>query len=73
MSETKVERKQLPPLQIGVSEFGSMCLKMMRAWLAPVSLAAVTKSSSRRVKNFPRTTRARSVQPTTDKITTIAK
>ena len=42
---------------------GTMWRKMMRIWLQPASSAAVTKSSSRRERKRPRTTRASSVQP----------
>ena len=50
-----------------------MWRKMMRIWPAPASSAAVTKSSSRSERNFPRTTRARSVQASSAMITVMAK
>ena len=52
---------------------GSMWRKMIRIWLAPASSAAVTKSSSRSARNWPRTTRARSVQPSSEMMTVMAK
>src|SRR5215831_15896604 len=52
---------------------GTMCRTMMRAWLAPASSAASTKSSSRSARNRPRTSRPSVVQPTSDRITVIAK
>ena len=52
---------------------GIMCRKMTRAWLPPSRRAAVTKSSVRSARNRPRTTRASSVQPTSERITVMAK
>ena len=46
---------------------------MMRTLPAPSSTAAPTKSSSRTARKRPRTTRAMLVQPTIERITTIAK
>ncbi|MNL89979.1 hypothetical protein D3C87_2206610 [compost metagenome] len=50
-----------------------MCLTIMRQSLAPSSCAAVTKSSVRRLRNRPRTTRANSVQPIKLRIKVMAK
>ena len=52
---------------------GTMCRKMIRIWLAPASSAASTKSSWRSDRNRPRTTRASSVQPTSEMMIVIAK
>ena len=52
---------------------GTMCLKIMRAWEAPASWAAITKSSSRSDRNLPRTTRAMPVQLMIDRMTVMAK
>src|SRR5262245_45336489 len=52
---------------------GTMCRTMMRAWLAPASSAASTKSSWRSARNRPRTSRPSVVQPTSERITVIAK
>ena len=40
---------------------------------SPATSAAVTNSSSRRASSLPRTTRASPVQPSTDRITVMAK
>ena len=42
--------------------FGIMCLRMIRKLLAPATFAASTNSLSRKVRNSPRTRRARVVQ-----------
>ena len=52
---------------------GSMCRKITRMRLAPISSAATMKSSSRSDRNRPRTTRARSVQPIREMMIVIAK
>ena len=52
---------------------GSMWRKMIRPWLAPESSAATTKSSSRKARKRPRTTRARSVQPISEMMMVMAK
>src|SRR5262245_7646240 len=52
---------------------GTMCRTMMRPRLAPASSAASTKSSSRSARNRPRTSRPSVVQPTSERITVIAK
>ena len=45
----------------------------MRCVPAPLTTAAVMNSSSRTAMNLPRTTRAMSVQPTSDRMTTMPK
>jgi hypothetical protein len=52
---------------------GTMCEKITRARLAPTRRAASTKSSSRSDRKRPRTSRARRVQPSSARITVIAK
>ena len=52
---------------------GTMCRQMMRCCEQPSSRAASTKSSVLSDRNRPRTTRARSVQPISDRITVIQK
>ena len=52
---------------------GSMWRKMIRGCRAPQSRAASTKSSSRSERKRPRTTRARPVQPISERISVIAK
>ncbi len=52
---------------------GTRWLKMMRVWLQPASSAAITKSSSRSDRKRPRTTRASSVQPTSEMMMVMAK
>ena len=52
---------------------GTRWLTMMRVRLHPASSAAVTNSSSRSDRKRPRTTRASSVQPTSEMITVIAR
>ena len=52
---------------------GIMWRKMTRPLLPPSSRAAVTKSSVRSARKRPRTTRASSVQPTSDRMSVIAK
>ena len=47
--------------------------EMTRKSEAPDRRAAVTKSSSRRARNLPRTTRPSSVQATNDRMTVMAK
>ena len=46
---------------------------MIAASEAPATTAAVTKSSSRSDRSLPRTTRARPVQPSTDRMMVTAK
>ena len=52
---------------------GTMWPKMIPVRPTPSSRAAITKSSSRRLRNRPRTSRASPVQPISDRITVIAK
>ena len=52
---------------------GTMCTKMVRIWLHPTSRAETTKSSSRRARKRPRTTRASSVQPRREMMMVMAK
>ena len=52
---------------------GTMCRVMMRKRLAPDSSAASTKSSSRRERKRPRTSRARVVQPMNARMMVMAK
>ena len=52
---------------------GTMCLNIMRSWLAPAISAAVTKSSSLSDRNRPLTSRAKVVQPISEMIIVIAK
>ncbi len=51
-------------MMIGPAALGSRCWTMMRGAGAPSERAALTKSRSRSVSNWPRTSRARSVQLT---------
>ena len=52
---------------------GTMCRQMMRICEQPSSRAAMTKSSVLSDRKRPRTTRARSVQPISDRITVIQR
>jgi len=52
---------------------GTMCRTTMRNSFEPASLAAMTKSSSRRARNLLRTTRAIPVQPISESTTVIPK
>jgi hypothetical protein len=52
---------------------GTMCRTMIRRRLTPASSAASTKSSSRSARNRPRTSRPSVVQPTSERMTVIAK
>ena len=54
-------------------KLGTMWRVTMRQSLAPSSCAAVTKSSVRSDRKRPRTTRASSVQPISERISVIAK
>ena len=52
---------------------GTMWTKIVRIWLQPTSRAETTKSSSRRVRKRPRTTRASSVQARSEMMMVMAK
>ena len=52
---------------------GSRCLRMTARLVALLSLAAMTKSSSRNCRILPRTTLANSVQPSIERITVMPK
>ncbi len=52
---------------------GTMWRRMIRGRPHPASSAARTKSSSRSARNRPRTSRPRVVQPTSERMTVIAK
>ena len=54
-------------------KLGSRCRPMMRAGRAPISTAAVQKSSSRSAKSFERTARARWVQSIIPRIRVMPK
>src|SRR5207248_7984768 len=52
---------------------GTMCTKMVRISVHPTSRAETTKSSSRMARKRPRTTRASSVQPSSEMMIVMAK
>ena len=56
-----------------LTKVGTMWRRMMRMREQPASRAASTKSSSRRARKRPRTSRPSVVQPTSERITVMAK
>jgi len=54
-------------------KLGSRCRPIMRLGVAPISCAAVVKSSSRKASSFERTARASPVQSTSPKMIVIPK
>ena len=58
---------------IWLRNVGTMWRMMMRMREQPASRAASTKSSSRRARKRPRTSRPKVVQPTRERITVMAK
>ena len=66
-------RARVVAAMIWLMNDGTMCTKMVRIWLHPTSRADTTKSSSRRERKRPRTTRASSVQASREMIMVMAK